>query len=237
LKLIALTVQAIQLLQDESGCSVTGFVQYCSVSVQTAQSAASAGQQLRDVSHGVCNHPLQAQEAHQVRDFRTVSLFLGLRLYYNILSFLFAQGTPAFMSSRVLRVKRGVEYRHTFLDDLESFFWVIFLCAAAHLDGDDAKPTEDAQRVLSLVHQYDLSSLGEWKSSMLLDCLKLSGADMRDLLKSFGNTWASDPIFVNMILHFGAYLVRISLDIGDPSNSSPTIVFSTVVDIVLSQLK
>ncbi|KAG8737651.1 hypothetical protein FRC11_001908, partial [Ceratobasidium sp. 423] len=37
----------------------------------------------------------------------------------------FRTGTPTFMSIRVLRVKLGARYDHHFMDDLESFFWLI----------------------------------------------------------------------------------------------------------------
>jgi hypothetical protein len=141
------------------------------------------------------------------------------------------------MSSRVLEVKPGHKYRHNFLDDLESFFWVIFLSSAAHLDTDVVGPSKDAQRVLNELDRSDLNSVGEWKSAILNKCAKKSGTKMKFLLRSFRNTWASDPIFVNTLVSFGSYLEGIDLDGEDPSDLSPATVFSTVVDIILSQLK
>jgi hypothetical protein len=141
------------------------------------------------------------------------------------------------MSSRVLEVKVGHEYRHNFLDDLESFFWVIFLASAAHLDNDSAKPTEDAQYMINGLDRMDLRDLGIWKSALLTKCAKKSGAKMKSMLRSFRNTWASDPIFVNTLVPFGSYLDSIDLDSDESSELSPATVFSTIVDIILAQLK
>jgi hypothetical protein len=205
--------------------------------VQPVQLQASAAQQLRNAAPGLHDYTLQAQEVHRVRDFRTVSFCLGMRLYYGILSSIFTQGTPAFMSSRVLKVKLGVKYRHTFLDDLESFFWVIFRSAAAHLDGDGAVPTDDAQEELDAMDQSHLSRLCVWKVGILTFCFDQNGDEMKDRLRSYGNTWASDPIFVNTIVAFGAYLKSLKPNDEDLSKSSPATVFSTVVNIILSQLE
>jgi hypothetical protein len=142
------------------------------------------------------------------------------------------------MSSRVLKVQPGVKYRHTFLDDLESFFWVIFLAAAAHLDNNEAKPTQVAQTVLNHVDQGSLLVLGTWKAGTITSCFDESGTEMKGMLKSFGNAWASDPLFVNTIVRFGAFLEDISLvDDANLSKFPPATVFSTVVDIILSELE
>jgi hypothetical protein len=142
------------------------------------------------------------------------------------------------MSSRVLQVEPGFKYRHTFLDDLESFFWVIFHSAAAHLDNKDAILTDEAWDVIVELDRWDLTNLGVWKSAMPTFCYRQSGAAMRRKLKRFGNSWASDPIFINTIVRFGAYLEHISMvEDDDLSKFSPATVFSTVVDIILSQLE
>ncbi|CAE6521747.1 unnamed protein product [Rhizoctonia solani] len=50
----------------------------------------------------------------------------------------FRTGTPRFMSARVLSVEVGTPYEHHFMDDLESFFWLI-LCAS-RANGVDLPP-------------------------------------------------------------------------------------------------
>ncbi|KAG9118422.1 hypothetical protein FRC07_007074, partial [Ceratobasidium sp. 392] len=46
----------------------------------------------------------------------------------------FRTGTPTFMSIRVLKTRIGTKYEHHFMDDLESFFWLILWCIAGHVD-------------------------------------------------------------------------------------------------------
>jgi hypothetical protein len=211
---------------------------YGSVPVQSAQPQASADQQREGATEDTRAHTPLMRGTHRLIDFRTVITCSCSQSYCCFLVLIRFQGTPAFMSSRVLRVLPGVKYRHTFLDDLESFFWVIFHSAAAHLDSRDAIPTDAAQGTINELDRWDLTNLGSWKSGTLTFCLKQCGAEMRGKLKSFGNAWASDPIFVNTIVRFGAYLEHISMvDDGDPSKFPPATVFSTIVDIILSQLK
>jgi hypothetical protein len=142
------------------------------------------------------------------------------------------------MSSRVLQVEPGFKYRHTFLDDLESFFWVIFHAAAAHLDSKDAIPTHVAQGVMDELDRWNLTNLGLWKSGVLISCFKRFGAGMEDMLKEFDNAWALDPIFIKTIVRFGAYLDHIDRSPSSTTlNFPPATVFSTVVDIILSELE
>jgi hypothetical protein len=211
---------------------------YGSVLIQSAQPQASADQQLEGAAEGTRTRTSLMRGARRLKDYRTVSTCSRSQSYCCFLVLTLVQGTPAFMSSRVLKVLPGVKYRHTFLDDLESFFWVIFHSAAAHLDSQDAIPTNVAQGAINALDQWELTNLGLWKSGALTSCFKQCGAEMRDKLRSFDNAWASDSIFVNTIVRFGAYLEHISLvDDGDPSKFPPATVFSTVVDIILSQLK
>jgi hypothetical protein len=141
------------------------------------------------------------------------------------------------MSSRVLKVRPGIKYRHTFYDDLESFFWVIFHSAAAHLDSKDAIPTDAAWGVINELDRFGLTNLGLWKSAVLCTCFDEDGDEIKDQLQLFDNTWASDPIFINTIVRFGAYLKSIKPKDYSLSKYSPAVVFPTVVDIILSQLE
>ncbi|EUC60476.1 WD40-repeat protein (notchless protein), related protein, putative [Rhizoctonia solani AG-3 Rhs1AP] len=67
----------------------------------------------------------------------------------------FRTGTPAFMSIRVVKVSVGEKYHHSFLDDIESFFWLILWSTAAHLDPAAERPTAAAQSMLNLLNQED----------------------------------------------------------------------------------
>ncbi|KAG8732885.1 hypothetical protein FRC10_000544 [Ceratobasidium sp. 414] len=64
----------------------------------------------------------------------------------------FRTGTPTYTSVRILKVKLGRRYEHHFIDDLKSFFWLIFVCVIEHVDSPGSQPTEDA---LELLGQLD----------------------------------------------------------------------------------
>jgi hypothetical protein len=210
---------------------------YGSVPIQSAQPQASADQQLKGAAEDTRAHTSLMRGTHRLIDFRTVSYSSCLQSYSCFLILISLQGTPAFMSSRVLKVLPGVKYRHTFLDDLESFFWVIFHAAAAHLDSRDAIPTNLAQAAINALDQWDLSNLGLWKSAVLSTCFDEDGDEMKNRLQLFDNAWASDPIFINTIVRFGAYLKSIKPKDQNLSEYSPAVVFPTVVDIISSQLE
>ncbi|KAB5588779.1 CRISPR-associated endonuclease Cas9 [Ceratobasidium theobromae] len=146
----------------------------------------------------------------------------------------FRTGTPAFMSLRVLEVSPGNPYHHSFLDDLESFFWLIFWCAAAHLDASSHNPTQDAQDELDFMDEYNLKALANWKRSKLSQCSQNSGKSMKRLLKSFKNGWASHPIFINVIVHLGCFFSE--TDYESLSETKPADVFSRFVNIIFKEL-
>lgn len=138
------------------------------------------------------------------------------------------------MSLRVLEVDPGTPYHHNFVDDLESFFWLIFWSAAAHLDSGSRHPTKKAQKVLDEMDQCDLGSLAHWKGHTLRQCSKKSGASIKLLLKSFDNSWASHSLFINTIVRLGDFFD--TFDYDDLSEVSPMNVFLKVVNIILEEL-
>lgn len=147
----------------------------------------------------------------------------------------FRTGTPAFMSIRVSSIEPGMPYHHNYLDDLESFFWLILWSAAAHIDIDVDYPTNGAQYVLDSMDQDSLRALADWKRSHLSKCRSRNGGPMKELLKSFNNKWASHPIFVNVILRLGVFFQRIE-DGEFPEETTPASMFSSVVDILMLEL-
>ncbi|KAG8741953.1 hypothetical protein FRC11_014566 [Ceratobasidium sp. 423] len=140
----------------------------------------------------------------------------------------FRTGTPAFMSVRVLTVQAGKRYHHSFIDDLESFFWLVLWSAAAHLD--PGRPiTPHAQLLLNQLNQTDFLSLRSEKAATLFNCYMQDGKDMLDLLELVDNEWATHPIFVDVIVEFG----RLAHSYYDSQtvNHSPVDVFPAVVHI------
>jgi hypothetical protein len=124
------------------------------------------------------------------------------------------------MSLRVLRVEPGTPYHHSYLDDLESFFWLIFWCATAHTDSADHYPTSKAQRMLTKLNHGDLETMAFVKRGLLTDCSQARGIEMRKMLDSFANTWALDPIIRSVILELGRFFHK-TYDNPDESRSPP----------------
>ncbi|CAE6466208.1 unnamed protein product [Rhizoctonia solani] len=140
----------------------------------------------------------------------------------------FRTGTPAFMSVRVLTFQSGERYHHSFMEDLESFFWLVLWSAAAHLD-QGRLITPHAQLLLNRLNQTDLFSLRSEKAVTLFNCYMQDSKDMLDLLELIDNEWATHPIFVDVIIEFGrlAYSHYDSQHLGH----SPVDVFPEVVRI------
>ncbi|KDN41003.1 hypothetical protein RSAG8_07709, partial [Rhizoctonia solani AG-8 WAC10335] len=114
-------------------------------------------------------------------------------------------GTPAFMSTTVLAVKKGRHYNHSFLDDLQSFFWLILWSAAAHLDDDQDRPTADAQKVLDKMNRSDLESICEWKSQLLGYCAR-DPDTVIETLDGFDNEWGTSGMLQHALLKLGTFL-------------------------------
>lgn len=139
------------------------------------------------------------------------------------------------MSIRVSAIEPGTPYHHSYLDDLESFLWLILWSAAAHLDIGVDDPSNGAQYVLDSMDQSSLRALADWKRSHLSQCRSRNGGPMKELLKSFNNKWASHPVFVNVILRLGGFFQKI--EYGElPEETAPVSMFSSVVDILMSEL-
>ncbi|KAG8745175.1 hypothetical protein FRC10_008628 [Ceratobasidium sp. 414] len=146
----------------------------------------------------------------------------------------FRTGTPTFMSSRVLKVKLGHRYEHHFMDDLESFFWLIFCSVVEHVDVRGAKVARDALGLLDQLDRRDLIDIGRAKGDLLGECFG-KGSRMRVTLASCENSWATDPAIVSVVLKLGALLHGVYL-YETLEECSPNDVFPSVVDIIMGAL-
>jgi hypothetical protein len=139
------------------------------------------------------------------------------------------------MSMRVLRVPSGQRYNHHFLDDLESFFWLILWSVVTHLDPGAGRPTQSALNMLnSLDISYENADAAHTKRSLLDTCSRLGGHEMLDELALFQNTWASDPMVTSVIIRLGSYFHGI-----DPrriASYAPLDVFPFITKIFLDAL-
>ncbi|KAG9076886.1 hypothetical protein FS749_011287 [Ceratobasidium sp. UAMH 11750] len=151
----------------------------------------------------------------------------------------FRTGTPTFMSQRVLNVPSGQRYQHCFMDDLESFFWLILWCVVEHVDADstNAESTEQAQgasQVLNLLDQSNLGVIAAKKGELLAACFRDDGAAMKSTLASCKNTWATDPMIVKLILKLGVYFFGISHT--KIFTYKPAKVFPSIVKMIMDAL-
>ncbi|KAF8685430.1 other FunK1 protein kinase [Rhizoctonia solani] len=146
-------------------------------------------------------------------------------------------GTPAFMATSVLSVQAGERYHHSFVYDLESFFWVIFWSVAAHLDKRGDNPTAGAQVVLNKMNRDEFSSIAEWKTTQLHYCAH-NQSELIKILKGFGNGWGSSLIFQNVILGLGRFFFSaLNPETCQKLETSPGTTFLAVVSIIQNALK
>ncbi|KAJ1303547.1 hypothetical protein OPQ81_011731 [Rhizoctonia solani] len=109
----------------------------------------------------------------------------------------FRTGTPTFMSIRVLRVIVGERYEHYFMDDLESFFWLILWCVAQHTDPapeGNANNPGPSRATLAILRQLDradsdFDALAGYKTMLLADCVN---GKIKAMLVDCNNAWAND---------------------------------------------
>ncbi|CCO32635.1 hypothetical protein BN14_06698 [Rhizoctonia solani AG-1 IB] len=146
-------------------------------------------------------------------------------------------GTPAFMAVKVLRMPVGKPFHHSFIYDLESFFWLILWSAAAHLDNSATHPTLDAQEALDSMNQHNTSSMWKWKMVQLSFCSR-EPKTITETLEGFGNRWGLSIMFRDVILKLGAFFDRaLSDETLTELESSPGQTFLSVVNIFRDTLE
>ncbi|KAG8687923.1 hypothetical protein FRC11_006370 [Ceratobasidium sp. 423] len=112
-------------------------------------------------------------------------------------------GTTVCMSTHLLKVRPGDKCYHSFLDDLESFFWLIFLSAASHLDDGVAQHTGYAIHAVRTLEQDNLWETGWGKHLYLVQCRR---GRITRTLDEFENEWASNRMFQHAITELGSYI-------------------------------
>ncbi|KAG9124466.1 hypothetical protein FRC07_011541 [Ceratobasidium sp. 392] len=149
----------------------------------------------------------------------------------------FRTGTPTYMSVRILGMSIGQQYEHHFMDDLESFFWLILWCVAEHIDvrGEDA--TDEAYDLLNKLSQHDLSSIADKKARLLMDCHFNDGEDMQEKLEALDNAWATNPAIVSVILKLGCYFFGAFTSKKSLSKYQPDTAFPAVVKVIMDALE
>jgi hypothetical protein len=87
---------------------------------------------------------------------------------------------------------------------------------------------------------WDISGLGRedrgtCKKKLLLDCFDGSGSAMKETLRAFNNSWASDPAIVSTIITLGHFFHMVSMGYVRPG-LPPTTVFPFVVNTMMDAL-
>ncbi|KAF8595896.1 hypothetical protein BDV93DRAFT_514595 [Ceratobasidium sp. AG-I] len=136
-------------------------------------------------------------------------------------------GTLSFMAVDLITAEANVALTHTYLHDLESFFWVLLYVVAAHLEGD-ASPNKHAMSVISQLNQFDRQSLGNAKFALLARIM----AGKLDVRK-FGRSWATTlaPI-IEKFAECVTKVIKRSFD----STVDPDANFESVLGIFLDEL-
>ncbi|KAF8600836.1 hypothetical protein BDV93DRAFT_587284 [Ceratobasidium sp. AG-I] len=136
----------------------------------------------------------------------------------------FRTGTPTFMSVRVLETK-GARYTHNFMDDLESFFWLLVWKSA----------TDNASYTLQMLDNDQMETISMFKSKVLKECSDDEGQKIFVRLHSFTDEWASHPSFIWLIFKMGTYFYsRVYSGRGSPQD--PGVVFPEIVKMVTNAL-
>ncbi|KAG8779115.1 hypothetical protein FRC12_024627 [Ceratobasidium sp. 428] len=123
----------------------------------------------------------------------------------------FRTGTPTFMAVRVLKMEVDSTYTHHFMDDLESFFWLIVWCVAQHVD-EGKRITTEASVILNQLDRSCLSDIPSHKAALLSDCFRFQGSHMKKTLDALENAWATNPGIIYTIIELGTYFFNIDPD-------------------------
>ncbi|CAE6513050.1 unnamed protein product [Rhizoctonia solani] len=134
-------------------------------------------------------------------------------------------GTPTFMAIKLLRATSLEPIRHTFIHDLESFFWVLLYVIADHRDPGVSQLNAAATHVLDQLDTIHYFSLGNAKHATLGD---IADGDLN--VGTFGTTWARS--LAPMVQKFANFVRGIGKRAFDPT-ADPDACFEDVLSIFL----
>ncbi|KAF8596794.1 hypothetical protein BDV93DRAFT_527840 [Ceratobasidium sp. AG-I] len=133
-------------------------------------------------------------------------------------------GTHSFMAIKLLLAEANEMVQHSYLHDLESFFWVLLYVVAEHCEPTQ-KPNPKAQQVIEELNTVDRRMLGHIKTSFISQIAK-GTLDVR----SFGTTWAIS--LAPVIQSFARWLDRVLVPDFD-STIDPDACFEQVLGIFI----
>ncbi|KAB5589524.1 hypothetical protein CTheo_7031 [Ceratobasidium theobromae] len=92
-------------------------------------------------------------------------------------------GTPAFIAAQLLLATRRNPVQHTYLHDLESFFWVLVWIVATRVE-PEKKMNAEARKLMTKLCNPDDQSLGEFKKGFIT-----TPVDSGDTIVELDNGW------------------------------------------------
>ncbi|KAG8768373.1 hypothetical protein FRC12_005602 [Ceratobasidium sp. 428] len=145
-------------------------------------------------------------------------------------------GTTPFMSVNVLNVQPGEPYEHSFMDDLESFFWVLFYVMVEHTDPGVDSPNHEAKEILDLLdsEDEDMREVRLVKVTHLENCHRRPEEIVKMLHKT-QNCWACDKTLTQILIQLGSFFSdnqEVAL-----SDLTPAKAFPIVVNIFVEALE
>jgi hypothetical protein len=129
------------------------------------------------------------------------------------------------MSASSLGSTYGMPYRHSYLDDLESFYWLIYLSAVSHVDEGKTMNANQKQEV-KLFDSPSMGSLAEYKSQMIM-----GGDGTSRWLNIFDNKWAKSFAFRTVLVELEEFFREVWEE-RDPG-LTPTQAFTRFTDVLL----
>ncbi|CAE6451568.1 unnamed protein product [Rhizoctonia solani] len=137
----------------------------------------------------------------------------------------FRTGTRPFMSAAVLGSTFGKPYRHSYLDDLESFFWLIYMSVVCHTDGDRRANMHQRQES-SFLTNPDMKKAAKFKAQMVDRGDRIfSGLDRYD------NSRATSYVFKQVLLELEDFFRNV-WNKEDPG-MTPVEAFTKITDVLL----
>ncbi|KAF8753762.1 other FunK1 protein kinase [Rhizoctonia solani] len=101
-------------------------------------------------------------------------------------------GTSSFMSASALGSTYGKPYRHSYLDDIESFFWSIYLLAVSHAGNNGLNEYQDEE--IKMFDDPSMKKLADYKAETLSD-----RKNIFNRLTLYENKWASSSAFATAL--------------------------------------
>ncbi|KAG8687590.1 hypothetical protein FRC09_013404 [Ceratobasidium sp. 395] len=144
-------------------------------------------------------------------------------------------GTVAFMSVNVLSVRPGQKYHHSFMDDLESFFWVLLYTIAGHTNPGTKSATPAALKVVDQLDLEDMDAVYAFKVSHLNGYSR----GLKSVTKAvceFGNDWACNKHLVSVLIQLGTFF-HYNSNGTSFSDLTPAVVFPKILDIFMDALQ